>query len=75
MTPPKPFYQDDQATIYHGDSFDVLPHLSGIGAVVTDPPYSSGGASARRARAHRAETRRGAALSAGPSFAGRRLAC
>lgn len=44
MTPPKPYYQDDLATIYRGDSFDILPYLSGIGAVVTDPPYSSGGA-------------------------------
>lgn len=40
----KPYYQDDAATIYHGDMFDVLPHLSGVGAVITDPPYSSGGA-------------------------------
>lgn len=39
-----PYYQDDWVTIYHGDSFDVLPNLSGIGAVITDPPYSSGGA-------------------------------
>lgn len=40
----KPYYEGSGVTIYHGDSFDVLPHLSGIGAVVTDPPYSSGGA-------------------------------
>lgn len=39
-----PYYADDWVTIYHGDCFDVLPELSGIGAVVTDPPYSSGGA-------------------------------
>lgn len=39
-----PYYQDDHVTLYHGDCFDVLPGLSGIGAVVTDPPYSSGGA-------------------------------
>lgn len=38
------YYSDDSATIYHGDMFDVLPTLSGIGAVITDPPYSSGGA-------------------------------
>lgn len=30
--------------IYHGDALDVLPILSDIGAIVTDPPYSSGGA-------------------------------
>ena len=40
----KPYYQDASVTIYHADMFDVLPTLSGIGAVVTDPPYSSGGA-------------------------------
>ena len=39
-----PYYQDDAVTIYHGDSFDILHDLKGIGAVVTDPPYSSGGA-------------------------------
>lgn len=30
------------ATLYHGNCFDVLPELSGIGAVVTDPPYGIG---------------------------------
>jgi site-specific DNA-methyltransferase (adenine-specific) len=38
-----PYYEDDAVTIYHGDCFDILPDLSDIGAVVTDPPYSSGG--------------------------------
>lgn len=41
---PTPYYQKEGVTIYHGDCLDVLPSLSGIGAVVTDPPYSSGGA-------------------------------
>ena len=40
----KPYYQDGSVTIYHGDMFDILPTLSGVGAVITDPPYSSGGA-------------------------------
>ena len=40
----KPYYQHGGITIYHGDCFDVLPGLSGVDAVVTDPPYSSGGA-------------------------------
>ena len=39
-----PYYEDEFVTLYHGDSLDILPTLSGIGAVVTDPPYSSGGA-------------------------------
>jgi len=42
----RPYYEDTKAgiVIYHGDALDVLPHLSGVAGVVTDPPYSSGGA-------------------------------
>lgn len=40
----EPYYSDAHVTIYHGDALDILPTLSGIGAVITDPPYSSGGA-------------------------------
>ena len=40
----QPYYQDDAVTIYHADMFDILPSLNGLNAVVTDPPYSSGGA-------------------------------
>lgn len=40
----KPYYDAAGVTIYHGDAFDLLHELDGIGAVVTDPPYSSGGA-------------------------------
>lgn len=40
----EPYYADDLLTIYNADCFDLLHDLSGIGAVVTDPPYSSGGA-------------------------------
>jgi site-specific DNA-methyltransferase (adenine-specific) len=40
----KPYYQDEAVTIYNGDALEILPQLSGMGAVVTDPPYSSGGA-------------------------------
>jgi site-specific DNA-methyltransferase (adenine-specific) len=40
----RPYYEDASVAIYHGDMFDILPSLSGVGAVVTDPPYSSGGA-------------------------------
>lgn len=39
----RPYYEHNGITIYHGDCFDVLPMLSGIEAVITDPPYSSGG--------------------------------
>jgi site-specific DNA-methyltransferase (adenine-specific) len=40
----KPYYFHAGITIYHGDALFVLPELSNLGAVVTDPPYSSGGA-------------------------------
>ena len=38
---PKPYYQDDHATIYHGDCLELLPLLgSDIAAcILTDPPY------------------------------------
>lgn len=38
-----PYYEDDAATIYHGDALQVLDALElSIDAVITDPPYSSG---------------------------------
>lgn len=40
----RPYYEHGGITIYHGDSFDLLHDLSGVDAVITDPPYSSGGA-------------------------------
>lgn len=41
----KPYYDDGRGiVIYLGESLEILPALSGIGAIVTDPPYSSGGA-------------------------------
>lgn len=42
----KPYYQSEHVTLYHGDSLSVLPTLEAgsVDAVVTDPPYSSGGA-------------------------------
>lgn len=38
-----PYYADDLVTLYHGDCREIIPALSGVDAVVTDPPYSSGG--------------------------------
>lgn len=38
-----PYYEDDFATIYHGDCLDVLPSLSGVGLVLTSPPYNLSG--------------------------------
>ena len=39
MSLPKPYYQDDYATIYHADCRDILPHLPKVDLVLTDPPY------------------------------------
>ena len=38
----KPYYQDEYATIYHGDCREVLPGLKDIGLMIADPPYGSG---------------------------------
>lgn len=39
-----PYYQEGGVAIYHGNALEVLPELSGIDALIADPPYSSGGA-------------------------------
>ena len=36
----EPYYADDLVTLYHGDCLGVLPTLSGVGCVVTSPPYA-----------------------------------
>ena len=38
----KPYYQDDYATIYHGDCRELLPELEPVDLVLTDPPYGVG---------------------------------
>lgn len=40
MSLPKPYYQDDAVTIYHGDCRSIAPRLARFDAVVTDPPYA-----------------------------------
>lgn len=35
----KPYYQDAQVTLYHGDCREVLPTLPPVDLVLTDPPY------------------------------------
>ena len=44
----RPYYDDGQATIYHGDALDILPTLpaASVDLVVTDPPYVIGAVSA-----------------------------
>lgn len=41
MSLPKPYYQDESATIYHADCRDVLPFIAdgSIDMMWTDPPY------------------------------------
>lgn len=38
---PKPYYQDDAVTIYHGDCREVLPELDPVDLVLTDPPWGT----------------------------------
>ena len=42
-----PYYCDDFATLHHGDALAILAQLpdASVDAVITDPPYSSGGTS------------------------------
>jgi site-specific DNA-methyltransferase (adenine-specific) len=39
MSLPKPYYQDDYVTLYQADCRDILPYLSQVNLIVTDPPY------------------------------------
>jgi site-specific DNA-methyltransferase (adenine-specific) len=40
-----PYYQDDAVTLWHGDCIEAMATLAeaSVDAVLTDPPYSSGG--------------------------------
>ena len=40
----KPTIETPQYSLYLGSCEDILPHLSGVDAVVTDPPYGIGAA-------------------------------
>lgn len=46
------YYEDEYVQLHHGDCLDVLATLpsGSVGAVVTDPPYSSGGRQQASAR-------------------------
>ena len=35
----KPYYQDDNVTIYHGDCRQIVPQLGKFDLMLTDPPY------------------------------------
>lgn len=34
------YYQDDYVTLYHGDSREILPTITEVDHVITDPPYA-----------------------------------
>ena len=36
----EPYYSDDHCTIYHARCEEVLPELTGVGLVITSPPYN-----------------------------------
>lgn len=38
-TLPRPYFQDERVTLYHGDARDILPLLGKADAIIADPPY------------------------------------
>jgi site-specific DNA-methyltransferase (adenine-specific) len=42
----RPYYEDGTVTLYHGEALDVLRQIpdASVDVMLTDPPYSSGGA-------------------------------
>jgi DNA modification methylase len=39
MSLPKPYYQDNYVTLYHGDCRQIVPMLGRFDLLLTDPPY------------------------------------
>lgn len=55
---PKPYYERDGITIYHGDCREILPELGRASLVLTDPPYGLGEAAGKNtSRGHLAAAR------------------
>lgn len=38
----KPYYEEENITIYHGDCLSIIPTLESVDIVATDPPYNLG---------------------------------
>jgi len=38
----KPYYENENGRLYHGDCLEILPHLEPVDLVLTDPPYNEG---------------------------------
>lgn len=49
---PKPYYQEQGITIYHGDCAEILPHIEPVDLLLTDPPYGMRYRSDHRAQKH-----------------------
>lgn len=49
----KPYYQDDNVTIYHGDCRQIVPQLGKFDLVLTDPPYGMNFQSNHRIQKHK----------------------
>lgn len=46
----RPYYQDDNCTIYHGDCREILSELPNVDLVLTDPPYGIDGSKGNSGR-------------------------
>ena len=53
----KPYFQDDAVTIYHGDCREILPSLTKVDLVLTDPPYGINYSTGYRLGVYRPSTR------------------
>ena len=62
MSLPKPYYQDDSVTLYHGDNRDILRHLNKVDMIATDPPYGIDFQSARPTEKRKKEKIKGDGL-------------
>lgn len=60
MSLPKPFYEDNHVTLYHGDCLKLLPEIKGgADVLITDPPYGIGWATHRVGATGNADKKRG----------------